>query len=278
MNQDLVSASIVKSNAMIEASYRLSAQEQRILLSAISQIKHGEKITDQTMYTISVHDISELTGVTANNLYKELEDSALRLKRREIRIPEEANGKGKKEKILITCWLQSIQYVPKSGSVQIRFSHDILPYISQLTEQFTIYKLKDVAKLSSSYAIRLYELLMQWNSSGTRTVEIEWLKKTFLIEDKYSRIKDFKARVLEPAIQQINDTTNIWVKWDQKKTGRKVTHLIFKFGCKQTQSTKKSKKKPTVSDLNDPKYLSKHARPGETADQAIRRLKEQFSI
>ena len=278
MDTNLTNANVVKSNSMIEASYRLSAQEQRILLAAISQIQQGEKVTDQNMYTISVHDISEITGLTPRSLYKELEDAALRLKRREIRIPDEPNGKGRKAQVLITCWLQSIQYVPNSGAVQIRFSHDILPYVSQLTEQFTIYKLKDVAKLSSSYAIRLYELLMQWNCTGVRTVELKWLKSIFLIEDKYPRIKDFKNRVLEPAIQQINNTTNLWIEWDQKKTGRKVTHFIFTFGLKNEDKPKKLKKKPTKSDLNDPKFLSKHGRPGESTPEVIRRLKEQFEI
>jgi len=273
MSNNLPSENVVKSNAMIEASYRLSAQEQRILLSAISQISPGEKVTDKTMYTISVHDISEMTGLSSRSLYKELEEAALRLKRREIRIPDESNGKGKKQKVLITCWLQTIQYVPNSGSVQIRFSHDILPYVSQLTEQFTIYKLKDVSKLSSSYAIRLYELLMQWKSTGVRTVELEWLKSIFLIEDKYARIKDFKIRVLEPAIQQINATTNLWVKWEQKKTGRKITHLTFKFGSKEDTQSKKSTKNTKKINIYDDQFLSKHAKPGESRDTAIRRLK-----
>lgn len=279
MDKGLISANVVKSNAMIEASYRLTALEQRILLAAISQIKQGEKITDQTMYSISVHDIAEISGITPRGLYNELEEAALRLKRREIRIPNEANGNGKRNKVLITCWLQSIQYVSKSGSIDIRFSHDILPYISQLTEQFTIYKLKDIAQLSSSYAIRLYEILMQWNCSGARTVELDWLKSAFLIEHKYSRIKDFKSRVLEPAIHQINTTTNLWVDWEQKKTGRKVTHLTFKFGSKEDEKKKKTtRKKQDKIDIYSDSFLSKHARPGETKDQAIRRLKEEFSI
>jgi plasmid replication initiation protein len=278
MDTSLMNAKVVKSNAMIEASYRLSTQEQRILLCAISQIKQGEEVTDQIMYSISVQDISELTGIVPDSLYKEIEDAALKLKRREIRIPDEPNGKGKKPKVLITSWLQAIQYVPNSGTLQIRFSHDILPYITQLKEQFTIYKLKDIALLTSSYAIRLYELLIQWNSVGTRTVELAWLKGIFLLNGKYSSIKDFKARVLEPSVEQINKTTDLWLDWGQKKTGRKVTHFVFTFGLKEEPKKKKSNKKPIKSDLKDPKFLSKHARVGEQESDVIRRLKEQFNI
>ena len=278
MGINLMQANVVKSNALIEASYRLTAQEQRIVLSAISQIKAGEEITDQVMYSISVHDIAELTGLHPDSLYKELEDAALRLKRREIRIPEEPNGNGKKAKVLITCWLQSIQYIPSAATVQVRFSHDVLPYITQLKNQFTIYRLKDIAKLTSSHAIRLYEILIQWRSTGSRTVELDWLKESFLLNGKYPSIKDFKARVLEPAIEQINETTNLWVNWDQKKTGRKVTHIIFNFGVKESHSPRKRASKAQKIDIYDEKFLSKNAHKGETREQAIRRLKKEYNI
>ena len=278
MGSKLMQANVVKSNALIEASYRLTAQEQRIILAAISQIKADEEITDQVMYPISVKDIAELTGVKPDNLYKELEDAALRLKRREVRIPYNPNGMGRKPKVLVTSWLQSIQYVPNTGTVEVRFSHDILPYISQLKNQFTIYKLKDIAKLNSSYSIRLYELLVQWKSAGARTVELEWFKDSLLLNGKYPSIKDFKSRVLEPAVSQINNETNMWVKWDQQKTGRKVTHILFTFGIKSDESPKKKRGRPRKTDIYDEKFLSEHAKPGETRDQAIRRLKEKHNV
>lgn len=276
--EKLKDLNVVKSNAMIEASYRLTVQEQRILLAAISQIQQGEAVTDQQLYKISVHDIAEVSGISPRSLYKELEDAAIRLKRREIRIPNKPNSKNKRHKVLITCWLQSVQYTPNSGAVELRFSHDILPYISQLTEQFTIYKLKDIAKLSSSYSIRLYELLIQWKSKKSRIVELEWLRDRFLLNEKYQNIKDFKKWVLEPAIQQINASTNMWVKWDQKKTGRKVTHFVFDFGLKEDLKTNKKSQKTQKIDIYNEKFLSKNARPGESREQAIRRLKEKYNV
>jgi len=266
-------ANVVKSNALIEASYRLTAQEQRIVLAAMSQIQPGEEITDQVMYAISAQDISELTGIKKDNLYKKLEEAALRLKRREIRIPYEPNGQGKKPEVLVTSWLQSIRYIPNTGTVQVRFSHDVLPYISQLKKQFTVYKLKNIAKLTSSHAIRLYELLVQWKSTGSRTVEIDWLKNAFLLNGKYPSIKDFKVRVLEPAVHQINLQTNLWVNWEQKKTGRKVTHISFSFGLKDDPTPKKKPLKAMKKDIYDERFLAKHAKPGESRDAAIRRLK-----
>jgi Protein involved in initiation of plasmid replication len=73
-------------------------------------------------------------------------------------------------------WISSIEYLTGEGKVSLRFSQDILPYLSELKGQFTRYELKHIGNMTSIYAIRLYELLMQWKSTGVREVEIDWLK------------------------------------------------------------------------------------------------------
>ena len=275
---------VVKANSLVQAKYRLSVQEQRLILLAISQINRHEELTDQKMYSISAKDMSDLTNTSLDQTYEDLKKAALKLKRREVTIYEAPNSEGFHDEILVANWVQTIKYVKKQGKVEVRFNHDIVPYLNQvkINKSFTEFLLNgpthELFRMNSSYGYRIFELLMQWNCTGVRTVELKWLKSIFLIEDKYPRIKDFKNRVLEPAIQQINNTTNLWIEWDQKKTGRKVTHFIFTFGLKNEDKPKKLKKKPTKSDLQDPKFLSKHGRPGESTPEVIRRLKEQFEI
>lgn len=50
---NLECAMVYKSNSLVEASYRLSVAEQRILLACISQVRRGETITDEIMYSVS---------------------------------------------------------------------------------------------------------------------------------------------------------------------------------------------------------------------------------
>ena len=83
--------------------------------------------------------------------------------------------------------------------------------------------------MTSTHAIRLYELLMQWGSVGERDVSIEWLKRQTQIEGKYTAIKDFKKSVIDVAVSQINEYTDLEVSYDQRKSGRTVTHLICLF-------------------------------------------------
>ncbi|MFX9038776.1 RepB family plasmid replication initiator protein, partial [Acinetobacter baumannii] len=63
-------------------------------------------------------------------------------------------------------WVDKIGYESQSGIIFLRFTQDIVPLITRLEENFTKYELQQVSRLSSSYAIRLYELLIQWRSAG----------------------------------------------------------------------------------------------------------------
>lgn len=79
----------------------------------------------------------------------------------------------------------------------------MIPYSSQLSREFTQYKLKHVARFESVYSIRLYELLVQWSSIGEREIEVEWLKRQFQVAEKYERVVDLKKRVIDPAVAEI---------------------------------------------------------------------------
>lgn len=233
---NLERAMVYKSNSLVEASYRLSVAEQRILLACISQVRRDEFITDEVMYSVSAQDIAKLAETDGNTAYRDLKEAALRLKRREIRIELEPNGTSKRKQILVCGWVQTIMYMENEGRVCLRFNKDMLPYLTKLTAQFTKYRLKAVARMDSAYAIRLYELLIQWREVGERNVSVEWLRETFHVGDKYPAIKDFKKWVIEPAVAQINEYSDLWVKWEQRKTARNVTHLLFKFGLKNPAS------------------------------------------
>ena len=236
---------IYKSNALIEAQYRLSVAEQRIMYACISQVRRDQPITDDVLYSISASELAEMSGTSTKQAYRELEKAALRLKRRDVRLIQEPNGQGKKQKVMITGWVQTIIYIEEEGRVELRLTKDMLPYLTNLTEQFTNFALKDVARMTSSHGQRLYELLSQWRSMGRREVSIDWLRDAFLLEGKYPALKDFKRRVLEPAVEQINEHSPMWVKWGQRKTGRRVSHLLFTFGEKPSEKPTKARKTKT---------------------------------
>lgn len=279
---------IYKSNALVEASYRLSLYEQRIVLASIAQVRRDELLTDQELYTVSAQQIANMAGISVDRAYQHLKTAAERLFRREVTLHESPNGKGG-AKVRLTRWVQEVVYQKDQGTVALRFSQPMIPYLSQLTEQFTKFGMQDVAKMTSAHAIRLYELLCQWRDIGKREVSVEWLREAFQLEGRYDRIPDLKRWVIEPAVKQVNEHSPLWCKWDQRKTGRRVSHLVFTFGEKAIEKTGRKKRKEEQKTLGPPgerrsvygippEVIAKYARPGdEWEDAALRALEARKS-
>ncbi len=268
---------IYKSNALVEASYRLSVQEQRIVLACISQVRRDEAVTDEVLYSVTAADLAQLSGTAIEAAYSELKAAALRLRRREVRLTQEPNGKGKKPSVMITGWVQTIIYREGEGRVELRFTRDMLPYLTELTRQFTRYALADVAQMDSAHAIRLYELLIQWESKGSREISVEELREWLQLEDRYPLMADLRRWVIEPSVAQINEHSPLSVTFEQRKTGRRVSHLQFTFGPKK-KPTKAAGKAPAkaaapakAGRLTDAE-ISRRARPGESWEEARARL------
>lgn len=280
-------AQVYKANALVEASYRLSLYEQRIILACIAQVRRDEPLTDQQLYTVSAQQIADMAKISVDRAYQHLKTASERLFDRRVTLHEAPNGNGH-AKVRLTRWVQEVVYQETLGTVALRFSQPMVPYLSQLTEQFTRYALADVAKMTSAHAVRLYELLAQWRGSGKREVEIEWLREVFQLGEKYPAIKDFKRWVIQPAIEQINEYSPLWVKWEQRKSGRKITHLAFSFGEKAQESSHKPQKgKSRGATRKEHKngsgalygipmaLIEKKAQPGESyEDTALRLLDE----
>ncbi|MGP5713985.1 replication initiation protein [Vreelandella alkaliphila] len=285
------SPQVYKANALVEASYRLSLYEQRIVLACIAQVRRDESLTDQQLYTVSAQQIAEMTGTKLGTAYQNLKAASERLFERRVTLHEPPNGKSG-GKVRLTRWVQEVVYQEDQGTVSLRFSQPMVPYLSQLSAQFTRYALTDVAKMTSTHAIRLYELLCQWRDAGKREVELAWFRETLQLEDRYGNIRDLKRRVIEPAVEQINEHSPMWVKWSQRKTGRRVTHLTFTFGEKAKATHQRARKEKAKGNPGTPikntvgalygiprAVIESKARPGEGyEDTALRLLSEAKQI
>ena len=231
---------VVKSNQVIEASYQLSAVEQRIVLAAISRIPKNQPITDDELYPVSVDELKQL-GVHEKTAYRDLKEGINRLYERSINLSID-------DKSIKMRWVQEVQFLDSQSVIGIRFSKPILPFISNLSREFTKYALSDIAGINSGYGIRIYELLVQYRQIGKREISVESLRTMLELGKKYPLFADFKKRVIDTAIDQINEYSPLKVTYEQKKTGRKVTHIIFSFKEKSKSITHTSKDFYQLSD------------------------------
>ncbi|MDD5227293.1 MAG: RepB family plasmid replication initiator protein [Methylococcales bacterium] len=236
---------VCKANNVIEAGYKLSLNEQRVVLACIGQVNSMEELLKTDEFELSAKNFAKLFSVSDENAYQALTEVTESLFNRYV-VVENPYPNRPRVKRLKMRWISSIKYLPDEGKAILCFSQDMLPYLSELKGSFTRYKLEHVGKMTCIYAIRLYELLMQWKSTGKREIDIDWLKKQFQLDENYDRMFDLKKRVLDPAINDINKNSNYNVSWTQRKTGRRVTHLTFEFSEKLPLVPEKPKKKTTV--------------------------------
>jgi len=220
---------VVKSNYLVEACYRLDLAEQRIILMAIFMARESKNgITADSFLTITAHDFASMFDLDIKTAYNQLKGVAVSLYGRNILLKDIHTPSGKEREIRAR-WVSAIAYVPDAALIQIQFSGIIVPYITKLEREFTSYKISMVAKMSSIYAIRLYELLIQWGSVGTRTIELDELKFMLGLQGEYGAIKDFKRRVIDPAVTQITEHTDLSVRYENVKSGKNVVALLFLF-------------------------------------------------
>jgi plasmid replication initiation protein len=276
---------IVKDNALIDASYSLDVTEQRlILLSIIEARETGRGITADGFLEIHASSYMNQFKVEKHAAYEALSNACKSLFRRYFTY-QDTEPKTGKSRLVESRWVSKVAYIKDAAMVQICFAPDVIPLITRLESNFTSYEIQQISSLSSAYAIRLYELLIKWRSLGqTPLINIADFRKQLGVEiDEYQRMGAFKERVLNLAMQQINEHTDILIDYEQHKAGRVITGFSFTFTQKKqpkdvTPKTQKAKPKPT-EDLNtllqDKKFLEKHARAGESWEDVRSRLKQK---
>ena len=111
----------------------------------------------------------------------------------------------------------------------MKFSPVLEPYLLNLKETYTKYRLGYVINFKSEYSFRFYELMKQYEAIGERTITVEEIKDLLMIDnDKYTKYSHLKAKVIQKAIEEINKYSDIKVILEkEEKEGKKVVGLVF---------------------------------------------------
>ena len=240
---------IVKDNALIQASYTLDTVEQRLILLAIAEAREtGHGITENSLLEVHASSYINTFNVEKHTAYTVLRDASKSLFDRYVTY-HDINPKTGRDRSFHCRWVDKIGYEPQSGIVFLRFTQDIVPLITRLEENFTKYELQQVSKLTSSYAIRLYELLIQWRSAGkTPIFDLSIFRQQLGVEaHQYKTMSNFKTYVLDFALKQVNELTDVTAKYEQHKKGRVISGFSFSVKQKKTSSDKIIKEPDTLT-------------------------------
>lgn len=239
---DINNLIVVKHNRVIDAEYAMSIFEQRILLTCISKIDSTKELENNHIFVVTVDDIIDLVDVPRASAYPNLKRACDALFENVVHIetPEDPDAK-----VLKTRWVYGIGYVEHKGMIKLRFTPEIMPFLTQLSRDFTQYKLVHVLKFKSAYSYRLYELLCRWGQTE-HTFTVAWLREKFQLTNKYERMVDFKNNVIDVAVREISATSDIKVTYEQVKKGRNI--VAFRFIYTRTPE-KLPKGEPTPLEL-----------------------------
>lgn len=231
---------VVKSNRLNMAIQNLTLPELRIIQLAIVDAREtGNGLSTDTPLRIDAMRYAEAFETTRQNAYNRMKEAEETLFNRRFTFLD-SEGKTVKSR-----WIQRVRYLDDEGAIELAFTLDVVKGITRLDgaeEFFTQYLLSQTSNLNSVYSVRLYELLIQWKTAvKTPVFELSLFRGQMGLNDgEYKAMNDFKKRVLDLAVNEINEKTDLTVSYTQEKKGRLIHG--FKFTVKQKEKTKKEVK------------------------------------
>ena len=245
MNNDVYFSNknkVYQSNDLIEAHYKqeYSVQEQRTILWIVNEIhkkhyffKRANKYCEPSFTVrITAQEYAKLMDIPVKNVYRDAQKISKHLMGKIIKIKNEHGWK-------MFHWVSSMEYINREATIEATLTNEILPYIIDL-ERYTEFKLENILQISSSHAIKIYQLLAQYKTIGERTISFVDLKSILGISElrAYDLYGSFKRRILEISKREINKKTDLSVSYIEIKKGRKVEAIKFKINQKVKQETK----------------------------------------
>ncbi len=261
---------VAKSNELIQKSrYSMTVQQNRVMLYLISKIRPND--FGDEVYQISVREFCKVCNLDYNSgkNYADAKRAIKAIADKSVWVQQE-NG----DDVLLR-WLNRVRLNRETGCFEITFHQDMLPFLYDLQTRYTRYSLDNVLTMKSKYGIRLYELLKSYQYLGKEiTFTVDELRHR-LDAEKYTRYPDFRRYVLEKAIDDINECSDIQIGYIPVKShGKRATDTII-FSIKEPSYTSsKMRKQRKYNKLNEEKKAEINRRM-RRYEEHIRKLKEE---
>jgi len=237
------------SNALVRAAQGLTLPEKRVVSVCVAKMDSVRPASGRYLFKLTAQEFAETFDVDADTAYEQMQFAGDHLMKR-IASTFEDGRRGKIEHKWV--WVSGVTYHRGEGWMELGFSHEMTPHLTLLRQQFTSYKLKQASDLRSIYSWRLFELLMQFKTTGVLHIDID--EFCHAVEAPDSARKDFaqlRKRIIEPAVAELKAKNGMDIEWTAKKPGgRKITSLEFIF-------QKQPRPAPSAMDALPPKKARK---------------------
>lgn len=223
----LAKRSVSMSNLIVNASHSLNLSEKRLVSAAMAKVDSLAKRVPGKPVRITAAEYAECFGIDETTAYEQLKKAGDNLFGRYItRIHQTPKG----EMVEKIRWVDRVAYKVGEGFVELNFTEHVAPYLISLEKRFTTYKLEQTGALRSVHSWRLYENLKRWETTGKWIVEIDEFHQVMESSKSYQEnFAQLRKWVIEPAVKELREVSNLDINWITSKTGRRVTRLTFVF-------------------------------------------------
>ena len=175
-------------------------------------------------HTLTAKEFSQAFGVDLDSCYRVLKRAGKKLMESSITLEEPELFRTQQINV---C--SKVTYLHKEGSIKVKFTDDIMPYLAQVRQKFVLYNLKEVANFGSLYSTRLYELIQEFKDTGYIIKSVAQLREVFAVGKKFPDYYDFKRYTFAHAVDEINAQYEMNLRFEELKEGRKVVSIRFEF-------------------------------------------------
>ena len=220
---------VYKTNEFIQkARFDLTLTQQKLILFAISKInKSSENFEKITINLKEFQDICNVTHKDYTGLKQDLTD--INKKCWWVTVKDENNRVAD----CLVQWFSFVKVYKDTSIIELEFHQILKPYLLELSDRFyTSYELQNVLSFKSAYSIRLYELFKSLSNNESWFFTVDSLKEYLNCQEKYPVFKDFKKRILEPCLTEINQCSDLFITYTTEKNGRKIEKVVFSIAKK----------------------------------------------
>jgi len=216
MKKDLVT----KPNQLIELIGAVKGVQTKMYNVVLARAHRELKLEDKEEFYLDLKDIKVAAGVNDKNdnrVRKYLSD----LLKTSIEYTDSKGDWGGFNLIS--------SYKKKGSQIKIGLPKEIRVALIN-NDYYSTLDLLMMRSLEGKHAITLYEIAIKYHKVQIPEYKVEDFRKlTDTFKSKsYDNFARLKAKVIEPAIEEINAKTDIEISYTQRKVGKKVEFLRFK--------------------------------------------------
>lgn len=238
---------VKQSHLLNNASYKLSSLSMDLIFVMISELKKEDK--EFNVFKLSIRDIEKKLNKRIN--IKSIPEAISDVYKNPFTLHSKDGAS-----FIMVSWVSMFAYDNKNKVITFKFDQQMKEFLLELSDRFVLSHIREVSSLNSEYSKRIFNMIKQWEKVGKFSINLNKLKSVLMVPDSMNIYSNFKQKVLIKSCNQINESTNINVSFEEVKNGRRVVDILFKISKKRKDDVNFKPENDIIINKNKSKISS----------------------